>query len=457
MKFTHNNNEYELLVLCLAGSKLYGNSRPESDTDYRGIFIASNDSKLGLLNAVEQIEGYSVLESLRDSGMDLEETDDIVLYEINRFCKLALDNNPNIMDILCHDMNSPAALYQNSAGRQLLKSKDLFLSKKLKHTFSGYAMSQLKRIKSHNKWIVEFPYTDEVLNTLNSLNEKGKVDFDWLCDNFGGQVAEKITGETPQENTKLKKEDLIPWLGYGSFVDLFPTFDISKYRLPRLIDYCHAKDLKAKQYPMWELNANFYLGDSDRATPGFFLEHWASFRSLSPSMLVCYTDGNGIFTKEGQLRPNDPEKIGEFVCLLTIDHMNFKKDRDHVGKMWNWKCNRNEKRSALEEKFGYDTKHASHLVRLMEGARDILSTGKYTPELSGDRLKLVNDVRDGQWTYDRLLEYAEKLDAELEEDYKNSDLQNKPKVKEVNEMILKIMHSHYEQNQAQANTLQFKE
>ena len=30
MKFTLNNNEYELILLHLAGSKLYGNSAPAS-------------------------------------------------------------------------------------------------------------------------------------------------------------------------------------------------------------------------------------------------------------------------------------------------------------------------------------------------------------------------------------------------------------------------------------------
>jgi predicted nucleotidyltransferase len=61
MKFFHNNNEYELIVLNLAGSKLYGNSTPSSDTDYRGVFIASKDSKLGILGTVEQLEGVDVV------------------------------------------------------------------------------------------------------------------------------------------------------------------------------------------------------------------------------------------------------------------------------------------------------------------------------------------------------------------------------------------------------------
>ncbi|AEZ66297.1 hypothetical protein phiTE_131 [Pectobacterium phage phiTE] len=37
--------------------------------------------------------------------------------------------------------------------------------------------------------------------------------------------------------------------------------------------------------------------------------------------------------------------------------------------------NRNAARHELEEKFGYDTKHAMHLVRLLRMSQEILETG----------------------------------------------------------------------------------
>ena len=48
-------------------------------------------------------------------------------------------------------------------------------------------------------------------------------------------------------------------------------------------------------------------------------------------------------------------------------------------QMWEqynkWKDTRNEKRAALEAKYGYDTKHGMHLIRLMRQCKEILETG----------------------------------------------------------------------------------
>lgn len=454
MKFEYNNKEYELIVLCTAGSRLYGNSTPESDWDYRGVYIENTDSKCGILGHSESLGGVQhggkqLRDALVAAGLDLEETDDVELQELNKFCKLSIDNNPNILDTLCHDYtNHEIAIYSNEKGRKLLDNKNLFISSKLKFTFSGYAVSQLKRIKGHNKWINQYPNTDFILKYLDLFFIIKEIDFNWICDNFGGQVAEKITGETPQENIKLDKT--MTWEQFETTIDndvedfLDPDKDrVANYRVPRLIDYCIPRDLKAKKIDMdYKLSINYLektLSGTDTTTIKDFLLNEASFRTFSPSMLAIYTDGKGIFSKEGNLKACDPETIGEFFCLLSIDHMNYKKDKDHVNKMWEWKCKRNEKRSLLEEKFGYDTKHASHLVRLMSSAEEILTTGKYDPIMKGERLNLVNDVRNGKYTYEWIIDYAENLDAKLEESYKTcSVLPKKANIKAVNELILEL-------------------
>ena len=448
MKFKYNGTEYELMVLSVAGSHLYGNSRPSSDVDYRGVFLAPNNTKLGLIGKVEQLEGKESLDlfnALVEAGVpNLEPTTDIVIYELNRFCELALDNNPNIMDILCYDYKNPKfTKYISTKGEELLDNKSLFLSSKLKHTFSGYAMAQLKRIKGHNKWISEFPDTDVVLSWITYCYNNKKIDFNWICDNFGGSVAVKVTGESSQNNKSLDK--CMTWEEFVTERESMSNGDnfIEKYRIPRLLKYCYPKDLKAKPLSMSDLvydeNKQPLIVDGGSVTVGHFLKTYASFRTMSPSMLTIYTDGKGIFTKDGNLNPNDPEIVGDFVCLLSIDHLKYKADKDHINAMWLWKCARNEKRGELEEKYGYDTKHASHLVRLMEGCIDIMDTGVYEPTLSGDRLDFVNAVRNGEYKYEWLVEYAEKLDRMLDDKYKVTTLQKKPDNLAVNELILKLV------------------
>jgi len=173
-------------------------------------------------------------------------------------------------------------------------------------------------------------------------------------------------------------------------------------------------------------------------TIGQLLYTDAAFREFSPSMLAIYTEGQGIFTAEGKLKASPPEHIGEFVCLLSIDQNKFKSDKDFNAAMWTWKCNRNIIRSALEDKYSYDTKSVSHLVRLMEQATDILKNNDYNPSLTGNRLQLVKDVRAGKFTYEEVLEYAATKDKELDELYKTSTLQKKPNVKAINQLVLKL-------------------
>lgn len=435
MKFTVNNSTYELILIHVSGSRLYGNSTETSDWDYRGVFIAGSDTKLGLLGRVEQLEGKDVYNALVKAGLSLVQTDDVVLYEINRFAELAIDQNPNIIDtVFCTE---DSRVYCNDKGKMLINNNSLFLSTKLKFTFSGYAMSQLKRIKSHNKWINEFPETDLVLRLLKEASDKMLIDYHWVCNNFGGEVANKVT-----DKDKLLTNQTISWEQFQERVaSEIDQKDLERYRIPRLISYCKAFDLKAKilnQDNEITLFDHGYGGTYFKGTIRELLTTNGSFRTLGDSMITLYTAGRGIFGEEGNIKKNDPEHIGEFICLIRIHHHDYKSDTDHVRLMWEWKCKRNEARGSLEEKFGYDTKHASHLVRLMIGAKHIITEGQYNPQLVGEELQLVKDVRAGEYTYEWITEFADTLDKELEELYKTSTLPKKVDIKAVHKLVLNL-------------------
>lgn len=132
------NYKKHLILLALAGSRSYGTHRPDSDYDYRGVIIPPSEYMKGFLYTFEQkegIEGYG-----KDS----------VGYDLRKFMKLASDCNPNIIETLFVD--DSLLVVNTKYGKKLRQHKDLFLSKKAKHTFSGYAFAQLKRIKQHKAW-----------------------------------------------------------------------------------------------------------------------------------------------------------------------------------------------------------------------------------------------------------------------------------------------------------------
>lgn len=57
--------------------------------------------------------------------------------------------------------------------------------------------------------------------------------------------------------------------------------------------------------------------------------------------------------------------------------------------------NGNSNRVELVEKYGYDVKDACHLYRLTVKAIDILKTGDFDPELSGEQLRTAKGILNG--------------------------------------------------------------
>ena len=82
-----------------------------------------------------------------------------------------------------------------------------------------------------------------------------------------------------------------------------------------------------------------------------------------------------------------------------------------------WKKERNPARRELEEKSGYDTKHASHLVRLMRMGYEILTEGKVIVNRIGIDADELLAIKNGAWNYDKVMEYKEDMDRKLEAEY----------------------------------------
>ena len=78
-------DSFKLIFRAIAGSNLYGTNTPESDIDERGVFIPDEKLFYGFLNRTEQYE---------------DKNNDITYFEIRKFMQLAMDNNPNIIELI---------------------------------------------------------------------------------------------------------------------------------------------------------------------------------------------------------------------------------------------------------------------------------------------------------------------------------------------------------------------
>jgi hypothetical protein len=125
------------IYLTKHGSHSYGTNIPTSDLDIRGIAVPPRNYYIGLTNNFEQAS---------------VEEPDMVIFEIRKFLKLASECNPNALEIIFTEPEDH--LLMTPAAELLIENRDLFLTKRAKHTFQGYAHAQMKRILTHRRWLL---------------------------------------------------------------------------------------------------------------------------------------------------------------------------------------------------------------------------------------------------------------------------------------------------------------
>jgi len=249
------------LVKHYAGSIAYGTNLPTSDVDFRGIFCAD---KVNIRTPFFTIK----------EATDVNE-EDTKLYELTKFVQLCTDCNPNIIESLW--VENSDITFRTPAYDLLRENRMLMLSSKIAFTTSGYAISQLKRIKGHNKWI----------NSPQPVEAPRQVDFVSLIQNFGQAKVMPSNFKLVQDNHRL-----IPFGGdiyglhfapeYKTFDDLGhlnTTFEGDRYEfgLPEMIikfnkqEYLLAKD-RHKSYWDWKKNRNAARGELEEAH-GFDTKH----------------------------------------------------------------------------------------------------------------------------------------------------------------------------------------
>jgi len=123
-----------LIVLeTLSGSRAYGLDTPQSDTDIRGVFILPQEIFYGF-HAVEQV---------------CSERNDIVYYELRKYCQLLAKNNPATLEMLFAPEET--LLHKHPLMDRIKPEK--VVSRLCRDSFAGYAMGQVKKAKGLNKKI----------------------------------------------------------------------------------------------------------------------------------------------------------------------------------------------------------------------------------------------------------------------------------------------------------------
>ena len=341
-------------LLVVAGSRAYGLHTDTSDVDVKGVAIPPAAYFFGYLQNFDQADKATQIGVFLDDMTDAEK--EIIgreklegsIYNLVKFCKLAADSNPNILDVLfCRDEE---VRYMSPLGERLRANSELFISAKAKHTFSGYAAAQLKRIRGHRAWILNPP-----------KGQPTRAEYDL------------------PEHTLVPKDQLAA-----------------------------AEAAIRKQIDVWNIDYG-ELSDSE-------VIH---IKGQVAEYLAAVKLGNEADVWMSAARHTG---LTENFIELMFRERRYTSAQNEWSRYQGWKKSRNPARAALEEKHGYDTKHGAHLVRLLRMGREIMETGKVNVWRGAgpgpnDREELLG-IRNGQWPYDQLVEWAETEDDVLQEMYK---------------------------------------
>ena len=116
-----------VIFRCIVGSTAFGLNHAGSDVDRRGFYLPPADFHWGLAGLPEQLE------------TDHEEC----YWEIEKFIRLGLKANPNILECLY----SPLVETCTPLAAQLIDMRQIFLSRHIHRTYNSYVLSQFKKLE----------------------------------------------------------------------------------------------------------------------------------------------------------------------------------------------------------------------------------------------------------------------------------------------------------------------
>jgi hypothetical protein len=183
-----------VIYRCRVGSKAFGLATDDSDDDLRGIYLPPARLHWSLRRLPEQLE-------FNDGQSDE------VYWEIAKFVRLALKANPNVLETLW----TPLVIQADDTAEELRAMRQVFLSKHVYKTYSGYVLSQFRRMANayKSKGTFKAKHAMHLIRLLHSgiaALETGEIRVD--VGEHRGELLEIRSGAVPFEQVKRRALEL---------------------------------------------------------------------------------------------------------------------------------------------------------------------------------------------------------------------------------------------------------
>lgn len=145
--------------LAIVGSESYGANIDSSDRDIQGFCIppkemvfphlAGEISGFGTqLKRFEVWQEHAVIDTSRNQQFDF------AVYSIVKFFQLAMENNPNVLDVI--SVPTQCVIHATAIGQMVRDNRKLFYHAGCFSKFRGYAFAQMSKLDSQLNPLVAF-------------------------------------------------------------------------------------------------------------------------------------------------------------------------------------------------------------------------------------------------------------------------------------------------------------
>jgi len=169
-KLEEKKIKIKLLMLTKTGSHLYGTNTQNSDEDYVGIFVPIEKKYFFGFHNIEEIDLSKQIKN--EAGKNTKDSLDLKLYSLKKFVKLALENNPNIIELLYAHTNKNAIIYNTPEFNLFEQKAKHFINQRVYKSFLGYAKSQLKKgVQKPENFKLLIDLQKDISNAINKENK----------------------------------------------------------------------------------------------------------------------------------------------------------------------------------------------------------------------------------------------------------------------------------------------
>jgi hypothetical protein len=296
--------------------------------------------------------------------------------------------------------------------KMVLENRDKFVSKEVVNALSGYAFNQIKKARGLGKKIVN-PVTER----------KDVLDFCFVDYGQGSKPIKEFLKEKglDQRYCGLVNIPNMPHT-YGVYYDFAAYFKFEG--IDSALDrYNCVKD--------------FYSADTDMI-----------LADVKRRILEKEFYGYGGIVQPDEIDRSNTVRLSSIpkgekpICKMYYNKDAYTCHCREYKEYQEWVEKRNQKRYSKAVEAGYNQKNMCHCIRLLTMAKEI-SEGKGFNLWRTDDRDFLMGIKNGDYTYEYLIDYAEKLLADVEKNLPNSCLPDQVDRDFVNDLLVKCRKEYY--------------